>query len=234
MPSVPVSERSIDVCLCLSALPLFIETDVVAILAVTLAGEDAVTGILTKLILGAAPKTSCVYPPHSTPACVGRNPCGFQCEDGYSPSPPVAPTTCACPPPNVVCNDNWLGSGSCAETGPGWTACGVFGGGRRAWECVNTARDLESCGGCVLPLTPYSPIGTDCTTLPGVADVSCISGECVVHRCLHGYTHSRDGTSCVPKNVKIPPSHIPNVENDIGFVPAGAYGLEHVPLDRNY
>jgi len=68
-----------------------------------------------------------------------------------------------CHPPSVVCNgrcvapgacptqkprDNkkrWVGSGSCADKGPGWAACGVLGGGARAWECVNIARDLESC-----------------------------------------------------------------------------------------
>ncbi|KAH9961978.1 hypothetical protein BC827DRAFT_250164 [Russula dissimulans] len=56
----------------------------------------------------------------------------------------------------------WVGSGSCMEMGPGWAACDVFGGGRRAWECVNTARDLESCGGFMFrPLTSHSPVGTD-------------------------------------------------------------------------
>jgi hypothetical protein len=70
---------------------------------------------------------------------------------------------CGCPAPNVVCNGNcvspgacpsstvtyiqkrWVGSGSCTEKGRGWAACGVFGGAARAWECVDTARDLESC-----------------------------------------------------------------------------------------
>ena len=96
------------------------------------------------------------------PACVGDNPCGFTCLNGYTASPPSNPTTCVCPAPNVVCNGNCvasgacpssqatrkrrlLGSGSCTEKGPGWAACGVFGGGTRAWECVNTAHDLESC-----------------------------------------------------------------------------------------
>lgn len=39
-----------DVCLCLSALPVFLETNVVAILAVTIAGEPAVTDALTNLV----------------------------------------------------------------------------------------------------------------------------------------------------------------------------------------
>jgi hypothetical protein len=38
------------VCLCLSALPLFLETNVVAILAVDVAGLDVVTDILTDLV----------------------------------------------------------------------------------------------------------------------------------------------------------------------------------------
>ena len=53
-----------------------------------------------------------------------------------------------CPSANVANTDKkrrWLGSGSCSEKGHGWAACGVYGGSVRAWECVNTARDLESC-----------------------------------------------------------------------------------------
>lgn len=69
-----------------------------------------------------------------------------------------------CTLPSVVCNGQctangpcpsaqaqaskkrrWVPSGSCLEKGPGWAVCGVYGGSARAWECVNTARDLESC-----------------------------------------------------------------------------------------
>jgi len=237
----------LDVCLCISALPLFIKTNVVALLAVDLAGSSEVTNILTALINDAAPNSHCVYPPHSTPICESNDPCGFQCIDGYSPSPAINPRQCICPSPNVICNGkcvphgacptnrpanrkrSLVGSGSCTEFGPGWTACGVYGGGRRAWECVDTTHDLESCGGCTLPLTRYSPIGTDCTSLPGVADVACLAGECVVRRCLRGYTLSIHGNGCVPQ-AKIPThSHL---ENEYEYVPASVFGLEHVPLDR--
>jgi hypothetical protein len=54
----------------------------------------------------------------------------------------------ACPstaPEEDLKKKRWLGSGICAEMGPEWAACGVFGGAARAWECINTARDLESC-----------------------------------------------------------------------------------------
>ncbi|KAI0300653.1 hypothetical protein B0F90DRAFT_1629408 [Multifurca ochricompacta] len=225
-----------DVCLCLSALPLFLETNVVAILAVTIAGKSVVTDILTNLIIGAAPNAHCVYPDHSTPICINGNPCGFQCTDGFTPYPPQYPTTCVCNAPYMVCNgQRWVGSGTCAEKGHEWTACGVFGGGARAWECVNTARDLESCGGCALPLTPYSPIGKDCTALPGVADVSCLSGQCIVHRCLPGHVPTIDGTGCVSKHMTISHPHIadPDLDNEAESMPARLYGLEHVPLQRN-
>ncbi|KAH9966292.1 hypothetical protein BJV74DRAFT_954325 [Russula compacta] len=112
-------------------------------------------------------------------------------------------------------------------------ACGVFGGGARAWECVHTARDLESCGGCVLPLTPFSPIGIDCTELPGVADVACLSGKCMVQRCLPGYTLAIDGTSCIPKHQRVSHSPLAGVKDIIEFEAARIFGLEHVPLERN-
>ncbi|KAI0314757.1 hypothetical protein OF83DRAFT_1063257, partial [Amylostereum chailletii] len=209
-------------CLCISALPLFIETNAVAIAGVGLAGKDAVTTALTALINENAPKSHCTYPEHAVPACIGKNPCGFSCSDGFTPEPPQAPTACVCEPPNTVCNGRWTGSGMCNVLGEGHMACGVFGGGARAWECVDTYNNLESCGGCTLPLTPYTPVGMDCTTLPGVADVSCLSGQCVVHRCLSGYSRAKDASHCVHAG-----SSFIDAEGD---VPAVMYGLEHKPL----
>ncbi|KAH9956649.1 hypothetical protein BGW80DRAFT_1387324, partial [Lactifluus volemus] len=112
--------------------------------------------------------------------------------------------------------------------GPEWAACGVFSGGARAWECINTANNLESCGGCALPLTPFTPIGQDCSSLPGVADVACIMGECAVRRCLPGYVPAHDATHCISKHRKI--SHSFGDEDEVELVPAKAYGLEHIPL----
>jgi len=80
----------------------------------------------------------------------------------------MQPQQCQCKAPSMICNGKcmprgacpthkphngqqggdrrrWLGSGSCAEKGFGWVACGVYGGSARSWECVNTQRDLESC-----------------------------------------------------------------------------------------
>ncbi|KAH9036469.1 hypothetical protein EDB85DRAFT_758455 [Lactarius pseudohatsudake] len=237
---------AINVCLCLSALPLFLETNIVALLAVDIAGEQVVSDILANLILGKAPESHCNYPEHGVPVCVDGNPCRFRCIDGFTPFPPSNPTMCICSTPNVICNGKcvapgacptsnalpkrrWVGSGSCKEMGRGWDACGVFGGGARAWECVDTAHDLESCGGCVLPLTPYSPVGQDCTAIPGVADVACHSGECMVRRCLPGYVVSHDGTSCRSKHSHSH-SNVASPEEDGEYAEAMRYGLEHRPL----
>jgi hypothetical protein len=119
---------------------------------------------LTQLQIIAA-AALCSYPPHSISSCAqGRSiACGFECTDGFSPSPLNNPTTCVCEAPLFNCNGQciaaascpsivvpdkkkrWVGSGVCAEMGPEWAACGVFGGGARAWECIDTANNLESC-----------------------------------------------------------------------------------------
>ncbi|KAH8987194.1 hypothetical protein EDB92DRAFT_1801480 [Lactarius akahatsu] len=102
-----------DVCLCLSDLPLFMETNIVALLAVDIAGEKVVTDILTKFILDKTPQSHCNYPAHSVPTCIDGNPCRFRCIDGFTPSPPSNPTTCVCSAPNVVCNCKCVAPGTC-------------------------------------------------------------------------------------------------------------------------
>ena len=79
----------------------------------------------------------------------------------------------------------------------------------------------------MLPLTPFSPIGQDCTSLPGVADVSCLSGECVVHRCMPGFSLSRDGTGCISTRVHGYQPNVPVPEDDEEYMQALRYALEH-------
>jgi hypothetical protein len=80
----------------------------------------------------------------------------------------------------------------------------------------------------VVPLNVYSPKGKDCTAIPGVADVGCLSGECVVRRCMKGLVPTFDASSCVPEH-----HHQSEVESEAyDGVPARVYGLEHVPLER--
>jgi hypothetical protein len=80
----------------------------------------------------------------------------------------------------------------------------------------------------MFPLSAYSPFGKDCSSIPGVADVACLSGECVVRRCLPGYAPALDGNSCVRKH-RI--SQFADAEEQ--DVSAKYYGLEHLPLGRN-
>lgn len=171
-------------CLCLSALPVFLQTNVLALAAVDVAGLAKVDAIIRALVCAGwlqimhaafesltlpsqinerAPSSKCNYPDHSKPACIDGDPCRFTCEDGFMPFPMQHPTKCVCSAPSIVCNGqcvaagacpssaaivkkrSWVGSGACSEMGPGWVACGVLGGGPRSWECIDAARDLESC-----------------------------------------------------------------------------------------
>jgi hypothetical protein len=61
----------------------------------------------------------------------------------------------------------------------GYSSCPVPGGGS---ECLDTSSDLESCGGCV------HDGGVDCSALPGVSSVSCVSGQCQLYSCSKGYS----------------------------------------------
>lgn len=72
--------------------------------------------------------------------------------------------------------------------------------------------------------------GIDCTALPGVTDVECRRGACVVRRCSTGWIIARDGDRCIrARDAK----KVDDAEADEGRWiddSAGAWGLEHVPL----
>ena len=52
-------------------------------------------------------------------------------------------------------------------------------------------------GGCGFPLRHTDPEGIDCTAIPGVLDVACLSSRCVVHRCKEGFHISPDRSTCI-------------------------------------
>ncbi|KAH9964167.1 hypothetical protein BC827DRAFT_1356695 [Russula dissimulans] len=62
------------------------------------------------------------------------------------------------------------------------------------FECVDLWSDLDSCGGCAAEDSAY-----DCNTIPNARGVECISGYCVVHSCMAGYTVALTGDGCVPR-----------------------------------
>ncbi|KAF5313113.1 hypothetical protein D9619_003184 [Psilocybe cf. subviscida] len=64
----------------------------------------------------------------------------------------------------------------------GLDACPVSGGSGGDYECVDTATELESCGGC-----PSLGNGQDCTAIKGAWNVGCEQGSCVVLSCAGGF-----------------------------------------------
>ncbi|KAH9942238.1 uncharacterized protein BXZ73DRAFT_97656 [Epithele typhae] len=48
-----------------------------------------------------------------------------------------------------------------------WGAWGAWGGGEPGWDCVDAEADERSCGGCSTRFDAYSPVGLDCTEIPG-------------------------------------------------------------------
>jgi len=233
LPGFFITLGTINACLCISSLPEFMATNIIAISATALAGKAAATAAVTDLIKAHA-GPACHYPTHSLPVCKHGSPCSFTCKDGYSASPSGDhPTQCICKAPYKECNgkcglyyscpshhykrEALAGDKRCPQ---GLSVCGVLGRSTNAWDCVDTQSDLESCGGCAIPLRGNGPHGDgeDCTSLPGVSDVSCIRGECMVHRCMPGYDIHMSGSACVYSEEKDP------------VLLAAQYGLEHVPL----
>ena len=49
----------------------------------------------------------------------------------------------------------------------------------------------------MIPLFPgHYAAGVDCSSILGVADVSCIRGQCVVHRCMSGFAPTMLHDAC--------------------------------------
>ncbi|KAH9974982.1 hypothetical protein BGW80DRAFT_1559459 [Lactifluus volemus] len=229
------SDAIIEGCFCTADIPAYVASGIIPGPIITFFGVKQIIADANGAIIKAYEK--CSYPANTISSCTGGAGarCGFECTNGFTPSHPTTRRRAFARShrSSVMANKKkrWVGSGVCAEMGPEWAACGVFGGRAHAWECINIANNLESCGGCAMPLTPFTPIGQDCSSLPGVADVACIMGECAVSRCLPGYVPAHDGTHCISKHRKI--SHSFGDEDEVELAPAKAYGLEHIPL-QNY
>ncbi|KAF7793466.1 hypothetical protein EIP86_004578 [Pleurotus ostreatoroseus] len=235
----PLTIGHISACLCVNGIPDFIATNPIAQAAVNASSVAETTAVLTYLINSADNSQTCTYPDHAVPSCSIDNPCLFTCTDGFTADSDTAPTECLCEDPNTVCNGlcGAYPDGVCPTSVPekrkreymmkrakcedGYSVCGVYGWqgsvSTKAWECVDTTSDLESCGGCTVPFGSTPANGVDCTAIVGVMDVSCISGSCRVQRCTPGYVPSRDRTHCVRKGGLEAASN----------VLAWEYGLQH-------
>ncbi|RPD52909.1 hypothetical protein L226DRAFT_576659 [Lentinus tigrinus ALCF2SS1-7] len=188
-----VDYGSINECLCHSDVSEFVATDATIVQEISSgADEHAVTNAINNLI--SAKGKQCTYPDHSVPSCTADDPCGFVCEGSAQYCHGVC-TTGECYPPayeNTIRKNAWCPAGT--------TACGAYerrGSNSSPFECIHTDTDLESCGGCTTPLDSLSPTGVDCSQLPGVVDVKCKAGACVVNRCSPGYMRAADNSTCV-------------------------------------
>ncbi|KAF5370221.1 hypothetical protein D9615_010068 [Tricholomella constricta] len=74
----------------------------------------------------------------------------------------------------------------------GLDACPISGAKGGDYECLDTATELESCGGCT-----SLGSGQNCTAIPGAWNVGCEEGYCTVYTCAGGFKRSKDGKSCI-------------------------------------
>ncbi|KAF5347735.1 hypothetical protein D9756_010249 [Leucocoprinus leucothites] len=233
-PKNLISVGTIKACICLDNVNAFISTNAVAIAGVALAGKSYVVSAISTMITSQG--QVCSYPSHAVATCKSGSPCYFDCKDGYQPYPAKNPTQCVCNKPYTECNGKCGSYQGCPSGQPhyrrdlsknlrcpvGMEACGIWGRSARTWECIDTTNDLESCGGCVIPLPgSHRQEGQDCTALGGVSDVSCVKGRCVVHKCMAGYDLASNKEECLYNEDKDPK------------VLAAQYGLEHIPLGHN-
>lgn len=145
---------------------------------------QAVSGIKSGVVSAMNGKTStCTYPANSEPAC--GDTCPFTCASGYK-----ACGTTTCIASTATCASGVKKRDSSKLCPAGWEACGTgltsFGSISDGWECVNTSKDIESCGGCQQPM-PGNKVGVDCTAIAGANGVACVSGECQIASCIKGY-----------------------------------------------
>ncbi|KAJ9094229.1 hypothetical protein QFC21_006055 [Naganishia friedmannii] len=167
---------------------------------------------------------TCAYPANSSPVCPGTagastlpgTTCAFTCDANYSAcgSSYCISSTQRCVSgiparrsltPGTLSGSLISGDALCPT---GLSACyladfaSLSKGSPVSWECVNPATNIESCGGCLLPVAGLGQTvqGQDCTAIEGVDGVSCVQGACEASSCMRGY--KLNGTECVLDTVK--------------------------------
>ncbi|KAG8987637.1 Dihydroxyacetone synthase [Tulasnella sp. JGI-2019a] len=215
----------VKACLCLNTLVDFCAQKAAAQGLTTTQHTKLLTSLKNMIQRPGGAGKMCTYPstPGCSQSCSASNVCGFTCPVGYKPSTDQYNNpTCVC-----SSSDYWSCNGQCipngqlcpsqAPTSPkaranekrrqahptrpwcprGKSACGIYENGGDAWECVDTTSDLESCGGCTIPLRASSIPGVDCSQIPHISDVACVLGECRVFKCRRGFVVGKNGTECV-------------------------------------
>lgn len=85
------------------------------------------------------------------------------------------------------------GNGMVCEAGH--ISCPVAGRkGLIKHKCMDISRNLFACGGC-----PGTEGSSDCSEIPGVANVQCVTGVCMIKACDRNHKLSADGARCIEK-----------------------------------
>ncbi|KAG1764277.1 hypothetical protein EV702DRAFT_1205088 [Suillus placidus] len=206
----------IEVCLCLSDVVKFVESNIVAQEAVKLLGDHVkVEALISGMITGLPTGSHCSYPDHARALCTDSNPCDFECTDGYLAFPPEKPTSCKCPNHLMECDGKCGHFKECPSKAPpsrrgnepqcaaGRTMCGIPGTSTgQPWKCVDVTTDPTTCGGC-LNASPFgnAPVaGVNCEDIKGVipGTVACGNGRCIVKDCAEGFFVAPASDACIP------------------------------------
>jgi hypothetical protein len=211
----PTVAGHIAVCLCVSDVAEFVQSNVVAQKAVNLVGDQAqVEELISNMVTGLPTASHCSYPDHASAVCTDSNPCDFECTDGYLAFPPENPTSCQCPDQLMECNGKCGHFKTCPSQAPasrrnnepkcadGLTMCGCGTSTGQPWKCVDVTTDPMNCGGCVNP-SPFgnAPVnGVNCTAIEGVNrdTVTCGNNHCIVKDCAEGFSVSPASDTCIP------------------------------------
>ncbi|KIJ47899.1 hypothetical protein M422DRAFT_28695 [Sphaerobolus stellatus SS14] len=175
---------------------------------------NGVCGVFLSCASPKAKRDTGSYPSGYVKRATGSYPSGYVKRDtGSYPSGYVKRDQPASPSHYVKRDAEWRDS-FCPH---GWSACRVFNSASAKfdYECVDVRNDLWSCGGCGIPLLPDDPVGTDCSAIPGVMDVACVSTRCIVSRCKKGFFISEDKSTCLALDGQTPAASL-LVENGRG------------------
>ncbi|KAI0360657.1 hypothetical protein OH77DRAFT_707344 [Trametes cingulata] len=218
----------LESCMCARSLPDLIATDAqLAYVTDTLgtAGAEQVFESLVSFISSSALSQKCTYPANSQPLCTRENVCGFVCNAPFT----AVGDTCVCVDSSGCApvhrtslkvrlhkraSINTLAAAQ-STCGTHETVCGTYGRANRIFQCVDVGSSLDNCGGCMVPNPFADPssgreAGVDCSAVPHVADVSCVSGTCAVRSCRAGWTVNDQGTGCVESS-RTTDTYLPDV-----------------------
>ncbi|KDQ53840.1 hypothetical protein JAAARDRAFT_136302 [Jaapia argillacea MUCL 33604] len=157
----------LQICLCLSALPLALESNIQIQSLVQTYGASVVSDILVDLIHSSPSSQQCPHPPPNAKAlCSSGNVCDFQCNSPYV----RQGQTCGCAPPNIMCN------GVCAPSSRG---CGSA-----------VPRSLGARAQNSLGIKTFSQAQAYCDSAAGVNQMVCGAPSGVLgFECLNVKTH---------------------------------------------